>query len=125
MRSAGIDPATLDVTIPQRRLVAFLADRGVPALDLLLAFERAARDRDPDGSYPNNDTHWSVSGNEMAARRARAGSSPISSPPSTASAVAARLHLIDAPLHAQPGDVLTPCCGARPDRRTTTASPGR
>jgi hypothetical protein len=67
-RSAGIDPAALDVTIPQRRLAAFLAARGVPTLDLLPAFARAARDRDPDGFYLNNDTHWSVSGNEIAAR---------------------------------------------------------
>jgi SGNH hydrolase-like domain, acetyltransferase AlgX len=67
-RSAGIDPATLDVSIPQRRFMTFLAERGVPALDLLPAFERAARDRDPDGFYLNNDTHWSVSGNEIAAR---------------------------------------------------------
>jgi hypothetical protein len=67
-RSAGIDPDTLDVTIPQRRFTAFLAERGVPALDLLPAFERAARDRDPDGFYLNNDTHWSVAGNEIAAR---------------------------------------------------------
>lgn len=67
-RSAGIDPETLDVTIPQRRFAAFFAERGVPALDLLPAFERAARDHDPDGFYLNNDTHWSVSGNEVAAR---------------------------------------------------------
>jgi hypothetical protein len=67
-RSAGIDPDTLDVTVPQRRFAAFFAERGVPALDLLPAFERAARDHDPDGFYLNNDTHWSVSGNEVAAR---------------------------------------------------------
>ena len=67
-RSAGIDPAGLDVAAPQRRLTAFLAERGVPALDLLPAFERAARERDPDGFYLVNDTHWSVAGNEIAAR---------------------------------------------------------
>ena len=67
-RSGGIDPATLDVAIPQRRFAAFFAERGVPALDLLPAFERAARDRDPDDFYLNNDTHWSVAGNEIAAR---------------------------------------------------------
>ena len=66
-RSAGIDPAGLDVALPQRRLAAFFAERGVPALDLLPAFERAARERDPDGFYLINDTHWSVSGNEIAA----------------------------------------------------------
>lgn len=67
-RSAGIDPAELDVAVPQRRLTAFLTERGVPVLDLLPAFERAARERDPDGFYLVNDTHWSVPGNEIAAR---------------------------------------------------------
>jgi hypothetical protein len=67
-RSAAIDPAALDVTIPQQRLAAFLAERGVPELDLLPAFQRAARDRDPDGFYMKNDPHWSVAGNEIAAR---------------------------------------------------------
>lgn len=67
-RSAGIDPAGLDVALPQRRLAAFLAERDVPVLDLLPAFERAARERDPDGFYLVNDIHWSVSGNEIAAQ---------------------------------------------------------
>ena len=67
-RSGKIDPATLDVAIPDRRLSAFFAEHGVPVLDLLPAFERAARDQDPDDFYLNNDTHWSVSGNEIAAR---------------------------------------------------------
>jgi hypothetical protein len=75
----GDRSARIDVTVPQRTFAAFLAERGVPALDLLPAFERAARDRDPDGFYLNNDTHWSVSGNEVAAREL-ASSSPISSP---------------------------------------------
>ena len=61
-RSAGIDPDTLDVTVPQRKFA------GTPRSDLPPAFQRAARDRDPDGFYLNNDTHWSVSGNEVAAR---------------------------------------------------------
>jgi len=67
-RSAGINAAELDVAIPQRRLTAFLAARGVPVLDLLPAFARAAREHDPDGFYLNNDTHWSVAGNEIAAQ---------------------------------------------------------
>jgi hypothetical protein len=67
-RSAGVDPAALDVSIPQRRLVAFFAERGVPLLDLLPAFARAAEDTDPDDFYLKNDTHWSVSGNELAAQ---------------------------------------------------------
>jgi hypothetical protein len=67
-RSGGIDPAGLDVAVPQRKLAAFFASRDVPVLDLLPAFERAARDRDPDGLYLRNDTHWSVSGNEIAAQ---------------------------------------------------------
>jgi acetyltransferase AlgX (SGNH hydrolase-like protein) len=67
-RSGGIDPAGLDVAVPQRRLAAFFAARDVPVLDLLPAFERAARERDPDGFYLRNDTHWSVSGNEIAAQ---------------------------------------------------------
>jgi hypothetical protein len=66
--SSGIDPATLDVAIPQRRLAAFFAERGIPALDLLPAFQRAARESDPDGFYLNSDTHWSVAGNEIAAQ---------------------------------------------------------
>ena len=67
-RSAGVDPAGIDVAGPQRRLAAFFAERGVPVLDLLPAFERAARERDPDGFYLTNDTHWSVAGNEIAAQ---------------------------------------------------------
>ncbi|MGH7337423.1 MAG: alginate O-acetyltransferase AlgX-related protein, partial [Myxococcota bacterium] len=67
-RSAGIDAAALDVAVPQRRLAAFFADRGVPVLAFLPAFARAARERDPDGFYLVNDTHWSVPGNEIAAR---------------------------------------------------------
>lgn len=66
-RSAGIDPAGLDVAVPQRRLAGFFAERGVPVLDLLPAFARAAQASDPDGFYLKNDTHWSVSGNEIAA----------------------------------------------------------
>jgi hypothetical protein len=67
-RGGGIDPDALDVTIPQRRLAAFFAERGVPTLDLLPAFERATRDRDPDDFYLKNDPHWSVAGNDVAAR---------------------------------------------------------
>ena len=67
-RSAGIDPAGLDVAVPQHRLAAFFAERGVPMLDLLPAFGRAAQHSDPDGFYLKNDPHWSVSGNEIAAR---------------------------------------------------------
>jgi hypothetical protein len=67
-RSAGIDPAGIDVAVPQRRLAAFFAARGVPMLDLLPAFARAAQHSDPDGFYLNNDPHWSVSGNEIAAQ---------------------------------------------------------
>jgi hypothetical protein len=67
-RSAGVDPASLDVALPQRRLAAFFAERGVPMLDLMPAFARAARERDPDGFYLVNDTHWSVAGNEIAAQ---------------------------------------------------------
>ncbi len=67
-RRAGLEPAALDVAIPQRRLSAFFAERGVPMLDLLPAFEHAARERDPDDFYLRNDTHWSVPGNEIAAR---------------------------------------------------------
>jgi hypothetical protein len=55
--------AAVDVELPQRRLAAFFAGRGVPCLDLLPAF--AGR----PGLYAPNDTHWGVAGNRLAAER--------------------------------------------------------
>ncbi len=67
VQDAGIDLASLDVAIPQRRLLDFFAQRNIPALDLLPAFQRAAHEHDPDEFYLLQDTHWSVPGNEIAA----------------------------------------------------------
>jgi hypothetical protein len=51
----------LELELPQRRLAAFFAGRGVPCLDLLPSFRGV-----PD-TYAVRDTHWNVRGNRLAA----------------------------------------------------------
>ncbi len=57
----GHQPADVDITLPQRRLGAFLRGRGVPCLDLLEAFRGCAN------GYAPRDTHWNARGNQVAA----------------------------------------------------------
>jgi hypothetical protein len=58
---AGIAPDDVDLELPQRRLTAFCAQRGVPCLDLLPAL------KDVKGAYFPRDTHWNEKGNRIAA----------------------------------------------------------
>jgi hypothetical protein len=61
LRRRHMDRRGLDLERPQRRLAAFCAERGVPCLDLLDAFQKT-----PD-TYAAHDTHWNVRGNRLAA----------------------------------------------------------
>ena len=114
-RSAGIDPAGLDVAMPQRRLAAFFAERGVPVLDLLPAFAaRRARAR-PRRLLPEQRHALERGGQRdrragdralrrRSARTAVRRSGPAR-PPRRGPARAA-------------GRCAAPCCGARPGPRT-------
>lgn len=51
---------------PQRRLLAYFAQRGVPCLDLLPALRDAERD---EHTYKPRDTHWNARGNRVAAEQ--------------------------------------------------------
>jgi hypothetical protein len=62
---SGIERGRVDVELPQRRLRAFFAERGVPCLDLLPAFAGA------EDTYAPRDTHWNERGNRLAAGRIR------------------------------------------------------
>ena len=53
----------MDLDLPQLRLRAFCADRGVPCLDLKPFFDGV-----PD-TYAFRDTHWNVQGNHLAAEK--------------------------------------------------------
>jgi SGNH hydrolase-like domain, acetyltransferase AlgX len=61
LREGGLDRGNLDLEGPQRRLTRFLAELGVPCLDLLPAFARVP------ATYAERDTHWNVRGNRLAA----------------------------------------------------------
>jgi hypothetical protein len=61
LADARLDPAQLDRTLPQRRFLAFFAERGIPCLDLLPAFD------DVSDTYEPWDTHWNRAGNQLAA----------------------------------------------------------
>lgn len=66
LNEAGWKDSEIDLTLPQRRLSAFFAERSVPCLDLLPAFRRAGI----TGSlYAVRDTHWNAVGNSLAARQ--------------------------------------------------------
>ncbi len=60
-----LDPADYDFDGPQRRLGVFSGTRGIDMLDLLPGFREARQGG--ERSYIPNDTHWSVSGNRLAA----------------------------------------------------------
>jgi lysophospholipase L1-like esterase len=62
LQEAGLAREQIDLDLPQRRLLEFFAQRGVPCLDLLPAFRTV-----PD-TYAPRDTHWNVRGNHLAAR---------------------------------------------------------
>jgi hypothetical protein len=57
----GIPAADVDLTLPQRRLLAWFADRQIPCLDLLPHFV------DQADTYKPRDTHWNEKGNRIAA----------------------------------------------------------
>jgi hypothetical protein len=61
VRDARVEPGAVDLDLPQRRLSAFCAARGVPCLDLLPTFRGAP------AAYAPRDTHWNVRGNHLAA----------------------------------------------------------
>jgi hypothetical protein len=65
LKSHGLGRADVDLSMPQRRLLDFFANRGVPCLDLMPAF---ASDSD---TYAPRDTHWNARGNHLAAGRIR------------------------------------------------------
>ncbi len=58
---ANLDRSAVDLDLPQRRLLHFCSERGIPCLDLRLAFAGV-----PD-AYTPRDTHWNVKGNRLAA----------------------------------------------------------
>jgi hypothetical protein len=60
---AGLTRGQIDLDLPQRRLLAFFAQRGVPCLDLLPALRTV-----PD-TYARYDTHWNVTGNRVAGQQ--------------------------------------------------------
>jgi SGNH hydrolase-like domain, acetyltransferase AlgX len=62
LAEAGIERKQLDLDAPQRRFKEFLAQSGVPCLDLLQAF------RGVPNTYAPCDTHWNIAGNRLAAR---------------------------------------------------------
>jgi hypothetical protein len=63
LHAAGVQKDRFDRDLPQRRLGAFFAERGVACLDLLPEF------RDTRDAYAPYDTHWNVKGNRLAADR--------------------------------------------------------
>jgi hypothetical protein len=63
-RAAGVDPSTIDLAGPGRRVAERFAPAGVPVCDLLPAF--AAR-RAEGRAYEPNETHWNAHGNRIAA----------------------------------------------------------
>jgi hypothetical protein len=62
LAEAGLAREQIDLDLPQRRLLEFFAQRGVPCLDLLPAFQSVS------DTYAPRDTHWNVKGNHLAAR---------------------------------------------------------
>jgi hypothetical protein len=65
-RSARSDLAEYDLELPQRRLVAWLASRGIAAVDLLPTFRAAGA---TERLYQPRDTHWNAAGNALAAQQ--------------------------------------------------------
>jgi hypothetical protein len=63
LETARIAAESIDLQLPQRRLLRFFAERDVPCLDLLPEFTGVG------DAYEPNDTHWNALGNQLAARR--------------------------------------------------------
>jgi hypothetical protein len=61
--TAAVDPGVVDLDLPQRRLRAFCAERGVPCLDLRPSLAAASK------CYAPRDTHWNARGNHLAAEQ--------------------------------------------------------
>ncbi len=59
----GLPPADIDLELPQRRLLAYCAKRGVPCLDLTPAFVGVP------GTFRPRDAHYNEKGNRIAAER--------------------------------------------------------
>lgn len=57
-----LDPDTVDLTLPQRRLLAFCREEDLRCLDLLPVLEAA-----PGRVYGVRNTHWNLAGNRLAA----------------------------------------------------------
>lgn len=60
-----VPPANIDVTLPQRRLLAWCQSRGVPCLDLLPVLRAAEQQGEP--TYQLRDSHWNPAGNRRVA----------------------------------------------------------
>lgn len=58
-----LDPAQLDLTLPQRRLMQLCEQQAIGCLDLLPVLRAA-----PERVYRLSDTHWNLAGNRRAAR---------------------------------------------------------
>ena len=65
MRHYGLDPHEYDFEQPQKILSDWLAERNIPALDLLGPFVANSE----KGLYEERDTHWNKEGNELAAEK--------------------------------------------------------
>jgi hypothetical protein len=63
LRAGGLQADAVDLRLPQCRLLAFFAERGVPCLDLWAAFARVPE------TYAPRDTHWNIRGNRLAAEQ--------------------------------------------------------
>jgi hypothetical protein len=61
IKTAGVSAADVDLDLPQRRLRAFCAKRGIPCLDLLPLLVGQSE------VYAPQDTHWNERGNRLAA----------------------------------------------------------
>lgn len=61
LQGTQTDVHSVDLERPQRRLLAFFAERRVPCLDLLPTFQEVPN------TYQPRDTHWNVHGNRLAA----------------------------------------------------------
>jgi len=69
-----LDPDAVDLTLPQRRLLAFCREQNLRCLDLLPVLEAA-----PGRVYGVRNTHWNLAGNRLAAEAMAeflSGSSP-------------------------------------------------
>lgn len=62
----GIDLSRYDLRIPQQRLAAWAAGRGIELVDLLPAFREANRG---NSFYHTVDAHWNEAGHRLAAER--------------------------------------------------------